>query len=241
MGISDADPTGSATPTQDSESVAALKARIAELEAGSSASAPEVPLPPGTVEPGTDPSTVVDTPADAPATTVDEQSPQVSALQEQLKAKQAEIDQLTSQALAQNDPATADSSVDVKGLLNQLVQAQQEYRSEITQLRTELAKVRRQPIPTSTVRALSAEELQALRMADIENASHYCPGCGALYQRPRECTGDPASPHPAIEVVETKELLNPPDPSNKAKVEEYQQGHTEMQYVNPHVQAALLG
>lgn len=230
MGISDATPAGG--DPQDSESVTALKARIAELEASRTTQTSEVPS--DAPDPSAAPGPSVDVSGEA-------ENPQVAELQQQLKAKQSEIDQLTSQALAQKDPATADPNVDVKALLHQLVTAQQEYRAEISQLRGELSKVRRQPIATSTVRALSAEELQALRMHDIENASHYCPGCGALYQRPRECTGDPASPHPAIEVVPTDELKNPPDSSDKEAVEAYQDGHTAMQYVNPHVQEALLG
>lgn len=220
-------------PTQDSPQVAALKARIAELEG-----AKGLPAPPVTEEALTppDPSTASGSLPDAAG----EESPEVARLQAELTAQKDKVDELTAQVLAQNDP-TADHSVDVKALLNQLVAAQTEYRNEISALRTEVAKARRQPIPTSTVQALSAEQLLANRMTEIEKYPYYCPACGKLHKYPGMCTGSAAAPHPPVEVVSTDELKDPPDPADKAAFQEYQSKHTVMEYADPETNALLLG
>lgn len=40
----------------------------------------------------------------------------------------------------------------------------------------------------------------------VEEATHYCPGCGARFHFPTFCEGRPEAPHPKIEVVSTDEL-----------------------------------
>lgn len=118
-----------------------------------------------------------------------------------------------------NPPEDAPKSTDE--MLRELLAGRAEDRAELAAMREQLAKAKAAP-PRQTAVALSPEELHAQRMEAIKAAKFYCPGCGLLYKRERECTGRPEAPHPAIEVVSTKELQGD-DPSK----------HTEAPGVNP--------
>ena len=174
-------------------------------------------------------------PAPEAAPQTPEESPEVAAMREHIKQQDERIASLTQQA--QSD---ADGGTDVRDLLNQLVTAQSEQRQEVQALRAELAKARATPLPASTARQLSPEELLAQRMQVINAHPYYCPGCGRTYNYQRECTGRGEAPHPAIDVVATDELKNAPDSSDKEAVQQYQAGHTPMEYVEPQNNKVLL-
>lgn len=105
---------------------------------------------------------------------------------------------------ASSDPAATNQ------LLGKLVAQQEAQRAEIAQLRTEAAQ--REPTPVRTVDIPSEADRLAARMADLAKHSHYCPGCGKLYDFPTECTGPIAAGHPPILVVATTEVTEG-DPS----------------------------
>lgn len=98
----------------------------------------------------------------------------------------------------------------VEELLKQLVAEQQEHREELAAMRAELAKAKTPAAPTAV--RLSPEELLAARMDEVSQHSHYCPGCGLLYDYPQKCTGREEAGHSPIEVVSTDELKSG-DPS----------------------------
>lgn len=105
---------------------------------------------------------------------------------------------------ASSDPAATNQ------LLGKLVAQQEAQRAEIAQLRTEAAQ--REPVPVRTVDIPSEADRHAARMAEIAKHSHYCPGCGRLYDFPTECTGPTEAGHKPILVVATTELTEG-DPS----------------------------
>jgi len=122
------------------------------------------------------------------------------------------------------DSATnqAPGQSETNALLRQLLDERKQDRAELAALRQEFAQARvAAPAPRSAT-PMSAEELMAERLREIEEHSFYCPGCGALYNRERECIGRLEAPHPAIEVVSTDELKGD-DPSR----------HTEAPGVRP--------
>ena len=109
----------------------------------------------------------------------------------------------------QQDGADSGSS-ETNDLLRELLAAQQEHRAEVASLREELAAAkadRPAPRPVSSV-VLTEEERQEQRQKEVAQYQFYCPGCGALYNRERECNGRGEAPHPPIEVVPTKELTD---------------------------------
>ena len=94
-------------------------------------------------------------------------------------------------------------------MLAELLENQRLHREEVAQLREEVAKNRRIPQQVQAV-VQSPEELLAARLQAISEHSHYCPGCGLLYNYMRECRGRPEAPHPPIDVVTTDELHGDP-------------------------------
>lgn len=97
-------------------------------------------------------------------------------------------------------------------LIRQVLEQQKAHRAEVEALREQINRGRQAPRPQQSSVALSAEELAARRADEIAEHSHYCPGCGRLYDYQRECVGRGEAPHPAIEVVSTDELKGD-DPS----------------------------
>ncbi len=97
-------------------------------------------------------------------------------------------------------------------MLATLIADQKAQRAEIARMRDEIAASHAQARPQLTVDVPTAEERHAARMAEVAKFSHYCPGCGKLYNYPRECEGSPVAPHQPIEVVSTDELSG--DPAN---------------------------
>ena len=93
----------------------------------------------------------------------------------------------------------------VEQMLQTLLQKQQEDRAEMATLRQEVAASRK-PAPVVTANAPSPAEALEARMADVNEHSHYCPGCGKLSTYIRDCLGNPASPHPPVQMVSTDEL-----------------------------------
>lgn len=113
-----------------------------------------------------------------------------------------------------------------KSQIEQLLEMQKEQRAEIAALRESLAKAKAAP-PPLTARAPSAEELQQERLRELAEHSHYCPGCGQVYDYQQRCQGTAEKPHPPIEVVSTDEVRNRPDPENDpAGYVKWQEGHT---------------
>ena len=108
-------------------------------------------------------------------------------------------------AFDENAGADGQQPPTTEELLAELLRNQQEHRAEVQALREEVAANRRVPQQVQAV-ALSPEELLAARLDEISQHSHYCPGCGRLYDYQRECNGKPEAPHPPIEVVSTDEL-----------------------------------
>lgn len=106
------------------------------------------------------------------------------------------------------DNAPDNQSNETNDLLRELIQSQKEHRAEVAELREEVAQARSErisaPAPSSAV--LSPEELQERRQEEIAKHQFYCPACGALYDRERECSGRGEAPHPPLDVVSTKEL-----------------------------------
>lgn len=90
-------------------------------------------------------------------------------------------------------------------MLRELLAGRAEDRAELAALRAQIDKAKAPP-PRQTSSALSVEELQTQRAAEIAAHDYYCPGCGRLYDRERECTGRPEAPHAPLEVVSTDEL-----------------------------------
>lgn len=90
-------------------------------------------------------------------------------------------------------------------LLRAILAEQEAHRAEVAELRQQMAASRPAPAP-APVANRSPEETLAARMAEIGEHSHYCPGCGLLYDYPQRCTGKSESGHPPIEVVSTDEL-----------------------------------
>ena len=107
----------------------------------------------------------------------------------------------TAETQPQDQPQTTEQ------LLQQLLDEQREHRAEVAALRDEVNKSRTNPVPRPAPSvALSAEELQQQRADEIAEHDFYCPGCGRLFDRERECQGRPEAPHAPIEVVSTDEL-----------------------------------
>jgi hypothetical protein len=90
-------------------------------------------------------------------------------------------------------------------LLRAVLAEQQSHRAEVAELREQIA-ASRPATPAPVVANLSPEDALAARMQEIGQHSHYCPGCGLLYDYPQRCTGKAESGHPPIEVVSTDEL-----------------------------------
>lgn len=99
----------------------------------------------------------------------------------------------------QEAPKTTDE------LLQAILAEQQTYRDQIANLKQEISSSR--PTPTAApAQNLSPEEAAEARLEEINQHSHYCPGCGLLYDYPQRCTGRAESGHAPIEVVSTDEL-----------------------------------
>lgn len=113
------------------------------------------------------------------------------------------------------DPQTTDD------LLRAILDEQRAQRAVIQDMQDDLDKARK-PLPRQSSIVLSPEELHEARMLEVGQHDFYCPGCGALYDRARECSGRGEAPHPPMEVVSTDEL-KAGDPSK----------HTEAPGVNP--------
>lgn len=100
-------------------------------------------------------------------------------------------------------------------LLQQLIADRAQDRASLAEMRAELNaandRATKARLPVSSVRH-TAEELEEMRAEEIAQHAFYCPGCGALYDRERECRGRGEAPHPAIDVVSTDELKGD-DPS----------------------------
>lgn len=90
-------------------------------------------------------------------------------------------------------------------LLRALLAEQQSHRDELAELKRQLADSK-PAVPSAPVANLSPEEAYAARMSEIGEHSHYCPGCGLLYDYPQRCTGKAEAGHAPIEVVSTDEL-----------------------------------
>lgn len=102
-------------------------------------------------------------------------------------------------------------------LIRQLLKEQQEHRAEVAEMRKEInAQKVPAPAPSSTVQ--SPDELMAARLAEVAQHSHYCPGCGRLFDYQQKCQGRPEAPHPAIEVVSTDELKSGDETQHTAPV-----------------------
>lgn len=84
-----------------------------------------------------------------------------------------------------------------------------QFRKEVAALRNEIAASRGRS-PVTHVAPESMQDRAKARLAAIAEHSHYCPGCGALYNYPQRCTGPVAQPHAPIEVVTTDELGGDP-------------------------------
>ena len=92
-------------------------------------------------------------------------------------------------------------------MLRQLIAEQQQNRAEVASLRQELAQSKSASVVAQPATNLqTAEDLLAARHEEIGKHSHYCPGCGRLYDYLRECLGSPSAPHPPIQVIPTDEL-----------------------------------
>lgn len=99
---------------------------------------------------------------------------------------------------------TAEGEQTDRDLILQLLKQQQEHRADVAALKKQIEKSK---TPVAQVATFATpEELLEQRMAEVSDHSHYCPGCGALYNYQRECTGKAEAPHPPIEVVSTDEL-----------------------------------
>ena len=95
----------------------------------------------------------------------------------------------------------------VDQMLQEMLAEQQHHRQEMAALR-EQWESQKAPAPSAAPAAnRSVEELEAERAQEISNFSHYCPGCGRLFNYLRECVGRAEAPHPPIEVVSTDELM----------------------------------
>lgn len=117
-------------------------------------------------------------------------------------------------------------------LLTQLLEAQQQHRDELAAMRRELdAERSRRPAPGPSATPVDPATLQRERLEQVAEHSHYCPGCGRLYDYPQRCQGGREAPHPPIEVVSTDELKNPPNPDDRDAYAEWQAGHTAPEYV----------
>lgn len=91
-------------------------------------------------------------------------------------------------------------------LLKQILAEQQQHRAEVAKLKEQIDS-QRAPAPRGLSAVVkSAEELLRERMEEIEQHSHYCPGCGKLADYPQQCHGTATAPHPPIEVVSVDEL-----------------------------------
>lgn len=90
------------------------------------------------------------------------------------------------------------------------------FRKEIAGLRQELRQRSGHNAvfagPTETV-----EERTNRRLEQIAQHSHYCPGCGELYNYAQQCSGPAGGQqHPPLEVVSTEELGGDPESFTKA-------------------------
>lgn len=90
-----------------------------------------------------------------------------------------------------------------------LAEALKSYRAEIALLRQEIAASRPRVQQVTATLETPEQRLEA-RLAAIAEASHYCPGCGALGKYPQKCEGTKTGPHKAIEMVSTEELSGDP-------------------------------
>lgn len=106
---------------------------------------------------------------------------------------------------SESQPQTTDD------LLRAILSEQEAHRKEVADLREQMAASKPAPAPVA-VANLSPEDALAARMTEIGDHSHYCPGCGLLYDYPQRCTGKAESGHPPIEVLSTDELKSG-DPS----------------------------
>lgn len=105
----------------------------------------------------------------------------------------------------QPQPSEQSAGDDTNTLLRQVLAQQQEHRAEVAELRAEINQRKQAPpAPSSQVR--TPEELADARREEISQHQFYCPACGALYDRERECTGRGEAPHPPLDVISTKEL-----------------------------------
>jgi NADH pyrophosphatase NudC (nudix superfamily) len=102
-------------------------------------------------------------------------------------------------------------------LLRAVLAEQQQHRAEVASLREELAASKPAPVVVPA-QNLSAEDAAAARLAEIGQHSHYCPGCGLLYDYQQRCTGRAESGHPPIEVLSTDELKSGDQSQHSAPV-----------------------
>jgi hypothetical protein len=82
------------------------------------------------------------------------------------------------------------------------------FRKEVADLRAALD--RQKPRQASAAVTETLEDRTNARLEQIAQHSHYCPGCGQLYDYPQKCKGFDESPHKPIEVVSTDELGGDP-------------------------------
>lgn len=109
------------------------------------------------------------------------------------------------QQTQQAPASTTDQPQSTDDLLRHIIAQQQEHREEVASLREQI-NAQKQPVQAAPATNLSPEEALAARMDEINQHSHYCPGCGLLYDYQQRCTGRAESGHPPIEVVSTDEL-----------------------------------
>lgn len=102
-----------------------------------------------------------------------------------------------------DQPQAAPQTTD--DLLRAVLAEQQAHRAEVAELRQQMSESKPAPPSTPPVN-LSPEDATAARMEEVGKHSHYCPGCGLLYDYPQRCTGKAESGHAPIEVVSTDEL-----------------------------------
>lgn len=90
-----------------------------------------------------------------------------------------------------------------------LADAFAQFRKEVADLRNEL-KAARSPQKFLAAVTETLEDRTKARLQEIAQHSHYCPGCGLLYDYQQQCKGTIEGPHKPMEVVSTNELAGDP-------------------------------
>lgn len=86
------------------------------------------------------------------------------------------------------------------------------FRKEVADLRAELAAHKPRTVFQAQVTETPEQRAEA-RLAEIAEASHYCPGCGELSKYPKACRGEcgrRALGSPLLEFASTDELGGDP-------------------------------